>query len=65
LNQYQAFLSQLANQSEPAKFEEAKLNPVWCKAMEEELQDLKKMIHGKLFHYQKIKNPWNANGYIK
>jgi hypothetical protein len=41
-NQYQVFLSQLANQSEPATFEEAKINPIWCKAMEEEFQALEK-----------------------
>jgi hypothetical protein len=41
-NQYKAYLTNINNQIEPTSFEEAHKDPIWCKAMEEELQALEK-----------------------
>jgi hypothetical protein len=41
--QYQALLSSIDKQIEPMSFDETNKNPIWYKAMEEELKALKKM----------------------
>jgi hypothetical protein len=44
--------------------EDAKNEPKWRRAIEEELKALEKKL-GKFATYQKIKNPWVINGYTK
>jgi hypothetical protein len=41
-NQYKAYLTNISKQIEPVCFDKASKYPTWCKAMEEELQALKK-----------------------
>jgi hypothetical protein len=60
------FLNSLSQTDEPKNFEIAKLDPKWCKAMDEELHALEKKIKlGKYIFYQKIRNRLVASGYIR
>jgi hypothetical protein len=40
--EYRVYLSNITSQTEPASFDEANLDPLWCEAMKEELYALKK-----------------------
>jgi hypothetical protein len=40
--EHYAFVNVISTMAEPATFEEAKQDPKWCKAMDEELHDLEK-----------------------
>jgi hypothetical protein len=59
-----AFLNNLSRVGEPISFEDAKNEPKWRRAIEEELKALEKKL-GKFATYQKIKNLWVINGYTK
>jgi hypothetical protein len=52
-----AFVNVISTTKEPTTFEEAKRDPKWCKAMEEELHALEKKIKPGLYAlYQKIRS---------
>jgi hypothetical protein len=62
--EHYVFLNSLSQIEEPKYFEIAKLNPKWCKAMDEELHALEKK-HGKYIFYQKIRKHLVISGYIR
>jgi type III secretory pathway component EscR len=44
-NQYKVYLIKISKEIEPTTFDEASQQPIWCKAMEEELQALEKKLN--------------------
>jgi uncharacterized membrane protein len=62
--EYKVFLASIENQKEHNNFEEAVNQLIWCEAMKEELDALKKIIHEKLCNYHKGRNPYGVSGCI-
>jgi hypothetical protein len=54
---YKAFLTSIEKQKEPNNYHEAITNPVWCKAMREELDVLEKNETWKIVQLPKDKKP--------
>jgi hypothetical protein len=54
--EYKTYLISIESQKEPNNFEEAIGQPIWCRAMKEELNALEKIKLGNSFRYQVKKN---------
>jgi Reverse transcriptase (RNA-dependent DNA polymerase) len=52
-----AFLNSLSKEQEPKTFDDARIEPKWCKAMEEELDALENNETWKICHFPKNKKP--------
>jgi hypothetical protein len=63
--EYKTYLTSIENKNEPNFFEEAIDQPIWCKAMREELNAVERNETWELVPLPIGKKPWDANGYIK